>query len=41
MCVLEVQPAVSNEDSCDERWLVAKAKSGHEDAFGELISVTD
>jgi RNA polymerase sigma-70 factor (ECF subfamily) len=36
MCVLEVQPAVRNEDSCDERWLVAKAKSGHEDAFGEL-----
>jgi DNA-directed RNA polymerase specialized sigma24 family protein len=46
MCVLEVQPGVSaarsllpavrNEDSCDERWLVAKAKSGHEDAFGEL-----
>jgi RNA polymerase sigma-70 factor, ECF subfamily len=46
MCVLEVQPVVSaarsllpavrNEDSCDERWLVAKAKSGHEDAFGEL-----
>ena len=36
MCVLEVQPAVGNEDSCDERWLVAKAKSGHEDAFGEL-----
>ena len=36
MYVLEVQPAVRNEDSCDERWLVAKAKSGHEDAFGEL-----
>ena len=36
MCVLEVQPAVGNEDSCDECWLVAKAKSGHEDAFGEL-----
>jgi DNA-directed RNA polymerase specialized sigma24 family protein len=36
MCVLEVQPAVRSEDSCDERWLVAKAKSGHEDAFGEL-----
>lgn len=36
MRVLEVQPAVGNEDSCDERWLVAKAKSGHEDAFGEL-----
>jgi len=46
MCVLEVQPGVSaarsllsaarNEDSCDEPWLVAKAKSGHKDAFGEL-----
>jgi RNA polymerase sigma-70 factor, ECF subfamily len=46
MCVLEVQPAVSaarsllpaarNEDSYDEQWLVAKAKSGDEDAFGEL-----
>src|SRR5258708_32719080 len=46
MCVLEVQPGVSaarsllpaarNEDSCDEPWLVAKAKSGHEDPFGEL-----
>ena len=36
MCVLEVQPAVRNEDSCDERWLVAKAKSGHQDGFGEL-----
>src|SRR5258708_28815199 len=46
MCVLEVQSAVSaarsllpaarNEDSYDEQWLVAKAKSGHEDAFGEL-----
>jgi RNA polymerase sigma-70 factor, ECF subfamily len=36
MYVLEVQPAARSEDSCDERWLVAKAKSGHEDAFGEL-----
>ena len=46
MCLLEVQPRVGsarsllpaarNEDPCDERWLVAKAKSGHEDAFGEL-----
>ena len=46
MCILEVQagvstarsllPAVRNEDTCDERWLVAKAKSGHGDAFGEL-----
>jgi len=36
MCVLEVQTAVGNEDACDECWLVAKAKSGHEDAFGEL-----
>ena len=36
MCVLQVQPAVRNEDSCDQRWLVAKANSGHEDAFGEL-----
>src|SRR5258705_12582918 len=46
MCVLEVQSAVSaarsllpaarNEDSYDEQWLVAKAKSGDEDAFGEL-----
>ena len=46
MWVLEVQPGVGaigsllpaprNDDSCDERWLVAKAKSGHEDAFGEL-----
>jgi RNA polymerase sigma-70 factor, ECF subfamily len=36
MCVLEVQPAVGNDDSRDERWLVAKAKSGHKDAFGEL-----
>src|SRR6266436_3221776 len=46
MCVLEVQPPVSaarsllpaarNEDSYDEQWLVAKAKSGDEDAFGEL-----
>src|SRR5258708_24473154 len=36
MCVIDVQPAVGNEDSCDEGWLVAKAKSGHEGAFGEL-----
>lgn len=36
MFVLEIQPAVGNEDTCDERWLVTKAKSGHEDAFGEL-----
>src|SRR5260370_13053582 len=46
MCVLEVQPGVSaarnlrqaasKEDLCDEAWLVAKGKSGHEDAFGEL-----
>jgi RNA polymerase sigma-70 factor, ECF subfamily len=25
-----------NQDLRDERWLVARAKSGHEDAFGEL-----
>jgi len=36
MCVIDVQSAVGNEDSCDERWLVATAKSGHEGAFGEL-----
>jgi RNA polymerase sigma-70 factor (ECF subfamily) len=36
MRVLELQPGVRNEGSSDERWLVAKAKSGHEDAFGEL-----
>lgn len=28
--------AGGNEDACQERWLVAKAKSGHADAFGEL-----
>jgi RNA polymerase sigma-70 factor (ECF subfamily) len=43
---LEVQPsgnvirvlpgAAANEDAPDERLLVAKAKSGHDDAFGEL-----
>jgi RNA polymerase sigma-70 factor (ECF subfamily) len=46
MRALEVQQSVSlvrnlpqvsgNEDQRDERWLVEKAKSGHEDAFGEL-----
>jgi RNA polymerase sigma-70 factor (ECF subfamily) len=28
--------AAGDEGLCDELWLVAKAKSGHEDAFGEL-----
>src|SRR6266481_2091251 len=36
MLVIDVQPAVGKEDSCDEGWLVAKAKSGHEGALGEL-----
>jgi RNA polymerase sigma-70 factor, ECF subfamily len=46
MCTLDIQPAMNaakrlpqtagNADLCDERWLVEKAKSGHEDAFGEL-----
>ena len=46
MCVLQVQAGMKategllslagNGDLCDERWLVAKAKSGHPDAFGEL-----
>ena len=29
-------PAAGRQDLWDERWLVAKAKSGHKDAFGEL-----
>jgi RNA polymerase sigma-70 factor (ECF subfamily) len=46
MCVFEVQPDVNtarglpptsgNEELHNEHWLVAKAKSGQEDAFGEL-----
>jgi RNA polymerase sigma-70 factor, ECF subfamily len=46
MHVLEIQQAANtrdgllrtakSRDSGDERWLVARAKSGHEDAFGEL-----
>jgi len=46
MLVIEVQPAANmldglprtagGQDLRDERWLVARAKSGHEDAFGEL-----
>jgi RNA polymerase sigma-70 factor, ECF subfamily len=46
MSVLELQPNVNavrslplvdgNQGICDERWLVAKAKSGHQEAFGEL-----
>jgi len=46
MLTTEVQPASNMLDSLpctagrqdwgDERWLVAKAKSGHEEAFGEL-----
>src|SRR3984957_486999 len=45
---LEVQPSgnvirglpgtAANEDAPDERSLVAKAKSGHDDAFGELYN---
>jgi RNA polymerase sigma-70 factor, ECF subfamily len=46
MLVMEIQSAVSkldglpltagSQDLLDERWLVARAKSGHEDAFAEL-----
>jgi RNA polymerase sigma-70 factor, ECF subfamily len=31
-----ISPAVGNFDLQDESWLVARAKSGHDDAFGEL-----
>src|ERR1700684_3912429 len=46
MSTMYVRPAVStidriphvvgNSDLRDESWLVARAKSGHDDAFGEL-----
>src|SRR5262249_41656215 len=46
MFAIEVQPATKTldvlprtagtEDLRDERWLVARAKSGHKDAFAEL-----
>lgn len=46
MLVIEAQPVTNrindpqcpagNQDSREERWLVARAKSGQEDAFGEL-----
>jgi RNA polymerase sigma-70 factor, ECF subfamily len=46
MFAMELQPAANSLDGLpraagsrdlqDERWLVARAKSGHEDAFGEL-----
>jgi RNA polymerase sigma-70 factor, ECF subfamily len=49
MLAIEVQPAVNtldglprtagSRDSRDERWVVARAKSGHEDAFGELYEL--
>jgi RNA polymerase sigma-70 factor, ECF subfamily len=32
----ELPQNAGNQDLLDERWLVAKAKSGHVDAFGEL-----
>ena len=34
--VRNLRPAASTEGVCDEQSLVAKAKSGHDEAFGEL-----
>jgi RNA polymerase sigma-70 factor, ECF subfamily len=34
--VKSLSPVDGNQGICDERWLVAKAKSGQQEAFGEL-----